>query len=166
MPEITRPISALEKRTILVFSFLAVLFFLTYFVEDGIRRYHDSLSKPSIRLAADDPVPRVPPGFYLLTVPIFLSLIRPRKFYVATVFVLLWASLFLVSLYIRVDGESFLGGPIPGDPGFLKELYLKAWIWDYVGLAFLAVLLPWLFSILFRLKKQSSSNRRPAESQA
>lgn len=143
-------ISKLEKRTILVFSLFAFLFVFFFFAYEAIQTYR---SKPtSINFAVHDPVPRTPPGFHLITLPIFLSLIRPRRFLFATVLTALYAGLLLLSFYLRVDGESFLGGPIPGDPGFFKEMYLKTWIWDYVAIVFLVVLLPWLLSILYRIR--------------
>jgi hypothetical protein len=95
-------------------------------------------------------MPRVPGGLHLLTVPIFLSLIRPRIFFAATFFAVVYAGLFVVSLYLRLDGKSFFGGPLPGDRDFFHELYLKTWIWDYVAFAYLVVLLPWLSSIIYR----------------
>lgn len=157
MNESVASISTLEKRSLLVLAFFPLLFFLTSFGEDAIRQYRLSTEpRPAITLAVDDPVPRTPVGLHLLTIPIFLSLIRPRRFFVAIVFAVVYAGLFLVSLYSRVDGESFLGGPIPGDPGFFHELYLKTWIWDYVAAAYLAVLLPWLSSIIYRGRLGSS----------
>lgn len=145
-------VSTLEKRAVLAFALLALLFFLSLFVEAAIRDYRRDVSKTiPVEFAVDDPVPPVPAGLHLLTFPICLSLIKPRRFLVSTIFALLYAGLLLVSFYIRVNGESFLGGPIPGELGFFQELYLKTWIWDYVGLVFLIVLLPWLFSIIYRI---------------
>ena len=155
MNETAGPISILEKRTILVFALLATIFFLSSFAEDAIRRYQDSVSNHSkINFAVDDPAPRVPAGLNLMTIPILLSLIRPRRFLIPTLLAAIYAGLLLMSFHVRVNGESFFGARIPGDPNFLEELFLKTWIWDYAASGFLIILLPWLFSILNRLHKQ------------
>jgi hypothetical protein len=157
MNKTTNPISNTETRAVLVVAVFAAIFFASFFADDAVRRYQDSLApRSAINFAVDDVVPKTPAGLHLITAFIFLSLIRPRRFFVATILSATYACLFLLSLYLRVDGESFFGGPIPGDPGFLGELYLKTWIWDYVAFAYLIVLFPWLFSILFRIHKQNS----------
>ena len=150
MKETSCPISTLEIRTLRTFTLLAAVFFLAYFVEAAIHNYQSSRDPTKMRIAVHDPVPRMPAGLHLLTIPIFLSVIRPRNFYVATLLTVSYTGLLILSFYLRVDGESYLGGPIPGDPGFFQGLYYKTWIWDYVGVGFLAVMLPWLSSIIYR----------------
>ncbi len=162
MNETTDPITNLEKRALLVFTLVPLLFFLAGFAEAAIRENRSSISKPGkITFAVDDPSPSMPAGMDLLIVPIFVSLIRPRSFLVPMFLAVSYAGLLLLSFYIRVDGESFLGGPIPGDPGFFGELYLKTWVYDYVALIFLVVFLPWLFSIIYR--KAQSRSRETAQ---
>ncbi len=157
MKETKAPISTLERWTLLVFTLIPLLFFLTFFAKGAIREHQFSLpNRHGINFAVDDPVPRMPAGLHLLTVLIFLAAIRPRSFFVSAILAVIYAGLLLVSLYLRVNGESFLGGPIPGDPGFFQELYLKTWIWDYVALAYLVVLLPWLSSIIYRRHRRRS----------
>ena len=158
MNSIDNPIPTLEKRIILFVSLFIALFYLSEFAVE-FKQSLEPKYPTTINFAVDDPTPRVPAGLHLITVPIFLSLIRPRTFVVAAIFTVLYAALLLLSFYIRVDGQSFFGGPIPGSPGFFEELYLKTYIWDYVGLAFLIVLLPWLVSILYRVRSRRSNRR-------
>ena len=143
-------ISTLEKRALLVFTLLPLLFFLSAFVEVAVRDYQSSRNT-GISFAVDDPTPRTPGGMHLLTIPIFLSLIRPQRFFIPSILTGIYCGLLVLSFYIRVDGKSFFGGPIPGDPSFFRELYLKTWIWDYVAILFVIVLVPWLLSIIYRL---------------
>ncbi|MEJ7847687.1 MAG: hypothetical protein WKF92_06335 [Pyrinomonadaceae bacterium] len=157
-------ISKLEHRTLLLFAFLVFAFFASFFIIEGIREYNLSVSdsqetlrnkaanEPKIKFAAHDFVPRVPSGFHLLTVFIFFALIRPGKLITSTFFTILYAAFFVLSLNLRIDGETPYGGEYPKHVGFFGELYRKTYLWDYLGAIYIAIAFVWQFSIIRRIR--------------
>ena len=159
-------ISKKERITLLVFAFLAFSFFAFFIWDRAIDSYNNSVvqeqnerraqagGRPAISFSVDDFRP-LPGGFNLLTLFIFLALIRPKKFIVSTSLTILYGVLLLISLFIRLDGEGALGGKdFYSDP--FVELFHKTNIFDYAAGFFILVLLTWQISILWRIHDDNS----------
>ena len=125
-------ISKVEHRFLLAVSLLAFMFFASFILLKEVEHHNYAMNQRYSGFSVDSVEPEASAGFNLFTFFIFLSLIKPKRFLLSTLMTVMYAALLLLSLYIRVDGETPLGGWYPPEVGFFGELYRKTWV---VGLS-------------------------------
>jgi hypothetical protein len=157
-------ISKLERGLIIAFGLLAISYFATGIFAEGIHSYNESVVQYQNGLARQAGVKNIIsfaacggfdysiPLFHLITFPIFLTLIRTRTYIVSTTFTVLYLTLLIVSISIRLDGRGSLGSEnFFTNP--LLELWTKTSIHDYFSAFVTVVLLFWQGCVLWRIQK-------------
>ncbi len=145
----------------LALALIVFAFFASFFISVGIDNYNNSVAEKQAQLlreAGSRPAIsfgiysfwRLPAGLHLITFLIFLSLIKPNRFIAPLVLVVLYAGLLMWSLYVR-PGEIYYSA------GFFGNLFRRMDLWDYVGMAFILIMLMWLLSILYRIRSTTQN---------
>lgn len=155
-------ISKTENILLLIFAFLVFGFVLSVFTSQVISSYNYSISEEQSELksqADGKPHPRfsgfngpnVIPGLHLLTLFIFIALLKTKKFLLSSFLTVFYAIVFIYGLSARFNGRRLGGEEFSPKVDFLKQLYLEADSFDYLVFLFVSILLFWQFSILLRM---------------
>jgi hypothetical protein len=144
-------------------------FFLVFCSLEAIRQYNisasdDEVSKylsaeggERINFAVHDFVQKAPAGVHLLVIPVLLALVvAPKNYIISATFFAFYGLMLAVSILVRMNRESPYGVPYGSDVTFLRELYRKTWMWDYVGVAYFLLASPWLVSLAIQSNKSKT----------
>ncbi len=160
--------SQIERVLILAFAFVAFALFALNIAGEAIESYNDSVVRHHNKIARQAGVKNIiefsadgfnyqAPLFNLITFPILLALIKPRRYIISTGLTVLYLVFLIISVTDRLDGRGALGSD-----GFFTdpwhELWMKTSINDYFAAFVIAVLLMWQGSILWRVYRNSRGN--------
>ena len=157
--------SKFERVLILAFTFVAFALFATTIAAEAIQSYNDSVVIHHNKIARQAGVKNIiefsadgfnyrAPLFNLITFPILLALIKPKRYVISTGLTVLYLVFLIISVTDRLDGRDAFGSD-----GFFTDPWLELWmktsINDYFTAFVIAVLLIWQGSILCRVYRNS-----------
>ena len=91
------------------------------------------------------------PGLHFLTLFIFISLLKTKRFLLSSFLTIFYAIVFIYGLSARFNGRRLGGEEFSPKVDFLKQLYIEANSFDYLAALFISILLFWQISILLRM---------------
>jgi hypothetical protein len=87
------------------------------------------------------------PPFHFLTLFIFLSILKTKRFLLPVLLTVLYAVIFIFGLVIRISDNEFFSP----EEVLLSKIYYAARGFDYLAALFISILLFWQISILLRM---------------
>lgn len=136
-------ISKLEQNYLLITSFLAFIFSLSFFLFDIFQMSHVSDSNFS-----QDYINYTFPGFHLITLFIFLSLLFTKRYIISFFLTIFYVFCNFYSFYLRDSYYYF--SEFPKNPS-ISGIYSKLNFSDIIAFLFAVILLFWQISILLRM---------------
>ncbi len=154
-------VSKREHKLLLIVAFTAFVFVTLFFCWNIIKNYNYSVYYELQRLeylanynregGMSIPSRKVVPLLHLLTLFIFLALLKTKKFLLPLFLTVFYAIVFIYGLSVGYY-ESLLGGEeFSPKVGFFDRVYCIADGFDYLAFLFISILLFWQISILLRI---------------
>lgn len=163
-------ISRAEHKLILIVALLVFIFPISIlsfkFIQDynhGIYEAQQELKyqangKIPLRFAVDSINHSVPIA-YLLSVFIFIALLKPKKFLLSSFLTFCFVILIIYGIYFRFEhifAESMFGKL---NSGFIEQMQIVVYDFDYTVFALAIILLFWQISILLRMLVKTTQRK-------
>lgn len=138
-----------ERRALLGVAFLTSVCFAIFLALDIVESAKISRIREAYPQFSFDYVVIWLPGFHSLIILLLVALVVARKYIVSTFLTFLYALLFTIGMYMRLDGRGYFSGE-----GFYTslptEILAKTHPYEYLAAIFVLVILFWQVSILWR----------------
>lgn len=167
--KITNYISIKEHKLLLTFAFIAFIFVISTFTFQAIKSYNDYVSdyqekiksqangNPSLSFSGSNGTYQIA-GLHFLTLFIFLSLIKTKRFLLPFILTSFYFIVFIYGLYYKINYSGF-DSPKFINSTLFNQIYLVANLFDYIAFVFISILLFWQTSILLRMLIKTSQRK-------
>ena len=145
-------VSKSEHFALLTVAFIAFIIVLSIFAWQASAAYDNFFAERAsrIRFSGSANEFQTPP-FHLLTLFIFVAILKTKRFLLSAFLTVLYAVVFIYGLSAGYDGGRLGGEEFSPKVDFLDKVYRAAFDFDYVAALFISILLFWQISILLRM---------------
>ena len=143
-------ISKREHKLLLLVTFLSFSFVFTVFACQVFQTYYDFIVNISPQFSGGAGAFRVP-GLHLLTLFIFIALLKTKRFLLPSFLTVLYTFVFIYGLSVRYKAGQLGGEEFSPKVAFLDQVFRAANSFDYLAAFFISILLFWQISILLRM---------------
>jgi hypothetical protein len=155
-------ISQKEHKSLLIIAFISFIFVALTFCYGIIKDYNYSVYKQHQKLGhlasynreggISGSSPRlIMPALHLLTLFIFIALLKTRRFLLSSFLTVFYAIVFIYGLSALYNGSRLGGEEFSPKVDFFDQVYFAANGFDYLAAFFISILLFWQISILLRM---------------